>query len=365
MVQLSMCIVCVLIILIVIGYIVTNIYMLLLQKNRNRSPSILQNVDLSNIKSDSLIYMPLHYDENGVFVADIMVLGEVISVVIDTGSSHVLLGSYMCAQCRDSSRGYIKKLPSQQPIVAKDKIYYGSQQDSCMWFVEDVQFPSKAQDDNTMCVGQHTSHKKLPIALVVDRSGSSNYSILGIGYNFDTNYSRKEMQFMELFNRKIITFSTRDSTGELMIGGHNHPKPQLLFAMSPSEYFFGIQIYDIMIGNRSCREYHPETLPDRVIFDTGSNMMDFPQAFYTIFHKYIEQNLDDLHFIFRTMDGTLVRMTFDCNIYLWDSVNINSLIIEPAQDSLEKHVIWGSLFMNNLVFTFDIDNKTVGISRNK
>ena len=156
------------------------------------------------------VRLPLHYDENGVFVTDIRLLGQSVSVVVDTGSSHLVVGSHRCQGCKDSERGFIaeENMPAREDaLITNDNIYYGSQQDVCDWHQVSVEIGG--------------SLVRLPVALVTERSGTSNYSILGVGYNFSSFYRRSSLQLLGAFQEKLLTFAASNIKGELLIVGRH------------------------------------------------------------------------------------------------------------------------------------------------
>lgn len=313
-------------------------------------------------ESSNGVRLPLHYDENGVFVTDIRLLGQTVSVVVDTGSSHLVVGTHLCGGCQDKERGYITSynMPdASRALIRNDQIYYGSQQDTCDWHSVDVE------------VGR--SRVRLPVALVTARQGTSNYSILGVGYNFSDGYRRSNLQLLGAFEKKLLTFSAKDSRGELLVGGRpsDHPRPQILLPMIDSKdtCFYSVELYDVMFGDVSVRETGIAKLPSRVIFDTGSNMMDMPQSLFSAFRAHIYNSLDDLHLVFRPVqrecENHVVKITFDSDIYLWDSAHISSLVVEASSEgSRDDSIVLGSLFMNKFTYTFDAGRRTVGLSRN-
>lgn len=306
------------------------------------------------------VRLPLHYDENGVFVTDIRLLGQTVSVVVDTGSSHLVVGTYRCRGCKDDDRGFIAaaNMPSSDSaIIVNDNIYYGSQQDVCDWHKIEVQ------------IGE--SRVELPVALVTDRSGTSNYSIMGVGYNFSSFYRRSGLQLLGAFHEKLLTFSANNSRGELMIGGgpQDHPTPQILLPMVDSRdtCFYSVRLYDVMFGDVSVRNSGIAPLPSRVIFDTGSNMMDMPVSLFSAFKTHIYNSLDDLHLVFRPVqqdcENQVVKISFDSSVYLWDGSHIASMVVEASPSaSRDDAIVLGSLFMNQFTYTFDAGRRTVGLS---
>ena len=146
----------------------------------------------------------------------------------------------------------------RKAIVRKDVISYGSQEDTVKWFIDTVSFPrdeddhdidnsdgeDEEEDDqdiamnnqNRICL-KRSIHKHLPVASVVKRTGTSNYNIVGVGYNFNPQYKRFDFQLMSpcYFEYRKLTFSAHNNRGNLILGGETHPTPQFLFVWSMSQ----------------------------------------------------------------------------------------------------------------------------------
>lgn len=308
---------------------------------------------LSLRRTSRAVRLPLYYDENAVFVTDVTLLNQTVSVVVDTGSSHLVVGTHLCSGCCDESRGYIRREnmpPSSGALKLADRIYYGSQQDLCDWHLCSVGVGATAE---------------MPVALVTDRTGTSNYNILGVGFNFSARYDRRDMQALSSFKETIVTFSARGSRGFLLLGGSRdeHPAPQVVLPMSPlpDTCFYGVELHDVLFGNVSVRHLGVARLPPRVIFDTGSNMMDMPAELYAAFRTHVYNSLDDLSLVFVDRLGRLVKFSFGSDVYLWDGAYLSSMVVETSDDS--DFIVLGSLFMDRFTFTFDPELRTVGLSR--
>ena len=150
-----------------------------------------------------------------------------VSVVVDTGSSHLVVSSNS-AKMREIWRIYKFRRSGK----AEDVIVYGSQ-GLC------------AMDHCTRPFFEHlletsSMYKKLPVGVVVKRKGTSNYSILGIGYNPST-ITRKRSRSCT-FLKKKITFSVSiilelSLWGTILVENGGHPLPQYNIPMIKKDRF--------------------------------------------------------------------------------------------------------------------------------
>ena len=344
------------------------------------------------------LQLPVFYDQNGVFAMDCVIGNQTVSVVIDTGSSHLNVGSHRCSQCRKHTGGYIlpENMPSKQEIILRnDKILYGSQEDKVDWYMTRVRFPHRHLADKSVCVFDYTDDtdtntnnnennnntvnyseeegngdnlysKRMPLAVVQSRKGISNYNIVGVGYTTDTSYHRYKLQFMHMFSRKTIEFWVKGNNGQLTIGAEVPTEPSThMFRMTKKNLFLGIRLHDVIFNDTvSCRKTHPRSIPREIIFDTGSNMMDLPNPLFQLFESYCldRSYLGTVSFVFQNLNGDFVRIKLDSSVYLWNPGQVGSCIIEPSNNDFNS-IIWGSLFMNNFSLWFDIDKQEVGIRK--
>lgn len=317
--------------------------------------------------SNDILSLPLFYDRNGVFITDVIIGSQSMSVVIDTGSSHLVLSSYKCSRCIEDQNSYVRKenMPADTSIIrASDTISYGSQSDQVDWYLDSIRFPSSYESGMACSERSGVYKANVAFGLVTSRTGNSNYSIMGIGFTDDPGYDRQEIQFMHHIARKTIQFAVKNHEGALVIGS-NVPrnKSQFLFPMRHKNLFYGVKIYDIILNESiSCRSKYPNTIPDMIIFDTGSNMMDMPQPLFDLFEQQCLNNtpFGSISFVIQDVNGEFMRINLDSSVYLWKPKEVKSCIIEPSTHYLEC-IIWGSLFMNNFEFWFDIDLQKIGI----
>lgn len=312
--------------------------------------------------SPSVLDLPLFYDENGVFVTDIVINNQTLAVVIDTGSSHLVVSSYKCEQCLHDQSGVLQQqnMPDQAHLVqSNDIITYGSQEDTLDWFIDQVKFPTSYHDD-TVCVGGIQA--KVPFGVVQKRRGSSNYSILGVGFTSSMEYERHAWQFMKHILHKTVQFSVQGNKGRLIVGSNTpQTRGHLMFPMTRLNLFYGVRLHDVILNDTiSCRHTYPEELSEMIIFDTGSNMMDLPEGLFDLFKLHCLESFGTLSFIIEDIHGKFMRINLPSSVYLWKPHNKSSCIIEPSVFDMNC-IIWGSLFMNNFDFWFDVDRGEVGI----
>ena len=339
------------------------------------------------------LMLPLFYDKNGVFVTDCIFGDQTLACVIDTGSSHLVIGTYLCDVCKQHEGRFLRQpnMPSiEDRVIENDKITYGSQTDTLDWYISTVRFPTRHRK-NTVCIDQGDDQEGdredmdyyanvMAYGLVTHRTGSSNYSIMGLGYTSKNSYLRKKMQFLHQYPRKTIQFLVTGSTGVLTIGAEEPSIPSgrntkhHWFEMTRKNLFLGIRLYDVVFNDTiSCRQEHPGKLPYSVIFDTGSNMMDLPPKLYTLFHKHCLKNQDNpnpaahmgkMAFVLQDKSGDMIRITLDPSVYLWNPSDPESSIVEESTNDMD-HVIWSSLFMNQFSLWFDLDKHEIGVRKLK
>ena len=347
---------------VVVVCIVFIICYMLFKKNVSSLPQ-----SIKFYSSDKILSLPLFYDKNGVFITDVIIGSQAMSVVIDTGSSHLVFSSYKCSRCLEDQNSYVKKenMPDDTSIVmANDMISYGSQNDYVDWYMDDIKFPT-SYNNQMVCSDRSGIYKaKVAFGLVTRRTGNSNYSIMGIGYTNDPKYNRQNIQFMNHISRKTIQFAVQNHRGTLVIGADSpRIQSQFLFPMHRKNLFYGVRIYDVVFDNRiSCRQQFPSIIPDMIIFDTGSNMMDMPRPLFDMFDKEClsDYQFKSISFVIQDTNGNFMRINLDPDVYLWKPQEKSSCIIEPSTHYM-KCIIWGSLFMNNFEFWFDIDKQIIGI----
>lgn len=304
-----------------------------------------QNTSIARIRytqhADTVpISVPVRFDKNGVYVADLTIDSQPVSAVVDTGSAHMLVAGSDCNTCMYTlQNGTIT--PSSSPKQSNDHLKYGSQNDTIDWY------------DGTVQLG----HKRVAseYALVRSRTGSSSYNVMGIGRVISDR--RNFLSYLNLQNG-IITFETRGEKGKLLIGGDrkHHPQPQYTIPMLPSPYY-RIAVQDVRCGNIKA-----VNLPiDGVIFDTGSNMMDVPPRLFRELEPGLQRN-QPLELVFGSRSifygGNVIKIKYLASQYRWYG---GKLLIGEGKDS--RSIVLGSLFMKYLRITFDLDREVMGFSQ--
>lgn len=142
--------------------------------------------------SPGALVIPLVSDENNIFNIELSVNGHWVQAAVDTGSEALLIGGEDCSKCRlgSPSQGQVP-MPDGKP--ATSMMRYGSQQDKVAWDVRPVRLRGwkytcdEMDDDHALTDQDDPPHKPVCIvgdvqmAIVQDRSGTSNYNILGLG----------------------------------------------------------------------------------------------------------------------------------------------------------------------------------------
>lgn len=347
----------------------------------------------NNINNTTALELPMYYDDNGVFVTDVVVFGQSVSMVVDTGSVFMVVASDTCTTCLDADdkqippddgRGRVAAaaLVKANKVAQDYVIRYGSQVDTCDWYVDLVEFPTEFHHEKVCVTGRRAATfarlpRRIPFAVVKNRKRPrgtphmSNYNVLGIGRpRQSVPVAGRRMQFLESFARKRVTFWADPAGGRLVVGGPDsrHPTPRHKIPMLPSNTFYAVALHDVLVGDDfSVRARHPSELPSSVIVDTGSNMLDAPRTLHTlVVQEMRRRGWAPLSLIFQTADKQLVRVEFDRSVYLWDQNDDNSLLVEPTQypagHPFGDAIVWGSLFMSGFVLGFDADRQVLGLS---
>ena len=142
--------------------------------------------------SPGALVIPLVSDENNIFNIELSVNGHWVQAAVDTGSEALLIGGEDCSKCRlgSPSQGQVP-MPEGKHVTSMMR--YGSQQDEVAWDVRPVRLRGwkytcdEMDDDNALTDQDNPPHKPVCImgdvqmAIVQDRSGTSNYNILGLG----------------------------------------------------------------------------------------------------------------------------------------------------------------------------------------
>ena len=286
--------------------------------------------------------IPCKYDENGVLMVDVEIDKQWIKAVVDTGSSHCLVGNKNCQQC-DTLQGSIR--PKDPATEFDSLVRYGSQEDIVNWHTGNVR------------LGQNGKIKSnIEFAVASRRTGSSNYNIFGIGRvpTADTGHLPFIEQYVD--GDCLITIDLNKDDATLCIGGEiwQHPPVQTLITMLPSPYF-RIPIHSFGFGaNSTCKK---NILPQEgVIFDTGSNMLDLPIELYNWIYPSLQQN-KNIVFTFIDINNKVVKVEYSSNQYRWHS---GELLIEKSTDP--DHIVIGSLFMKSMRVQFDSKRNLMGFA---
>ena len=290
----------------------------------------------------------LFYDKNGVFVVEVTVDGQNIWAVVDTGSSHLLVGGDSCLDCVDEDNRHTFVRPMSEPLQKGQLVQYGTQQDVVDWH------------KGVVSIGPREEGARVGVEFAVaqHRFGSSNYNILGVGRMRE----RDRPGFVRHYcGADVVSVELTGATGRLWIGGKHHPSSMAELPMLPAP-FFRVEVAGVECGSL---EASPEDIPvGGLIFDTGSNMLDLPPSMYDRLYPGIAEGQPLVLWLgpkqasaaggCRT--GTL-RIEYGPKQSRWPN---GDLLIERGADS--EFIVLGSLFMNHMRFVFDTRRQVCGVS---
>lgn len=300
----------------------------------------------SSTKLTHPIILPIYYDKNAIYVADVFVDQQRVTAVVDTGSAHLLVAGSGCDTCLLAKQNGVIS-PRSSPKEQNDQLRYGSQKDVVDWYDGEVRI------QNYTFLSEY--------ALVRKRVGSSSYNIMGVGRLQTKGYSRHPNWLSYLSPGIVVTFEVENGSGRLWLGGPpgSHPTPQFEMPMLPPP-FYRVALHSIRCGTVAPVE--ASMLPaEGVVFDTGSNMMDVPPRLYNVLKEGLEAGAP-LELVFGSSgflcNGSLVRVTYTADQYRW---NKSKLLVLPGSDT--NQIVLGSMFMNALRLTFDTQRNVFGLSK--
>ena len=291
----------------------------------------------------------LFYDKNGVFVVEVTVDNQNIWAVVDTGSSHLLVGGDSCSDCIDEDNRNTWVRPISKPVQKGQLVQYGTQQDVVDWHRGSVSIgpPGKG--------GEVRSGVEFAVAR--HRFGSSSYNILGVGRMRKQDRAGFVRHYCEA---GVVSVELTGATGRLWIGG-KHPPSMAELPMLPAP-FFRVEVAGAECGD--LRAPASDMPRGGLIFDTGSNMLDLPPDLYDrLYPGLVEGRPLVLWLGPQTTSaaggcrkGTL-RVEYGPGQYRWSN---GDLLVERGTDN--EFIVLGSLFMNHMRFVFDTRRQVCGIS---
>ena len=271
---------------------------------------------------ESALVIPLHADDNGIFLVDIGVedaQGDTqwIKAAVDTGSEALLVAGEGCSGCEEGLHLGTVKQDGEE--IRRSTIRYGSQQDTVVWRNKQIRIPAWLHTcDPTDTDGAHTDTVQCivgdcPCAIVESRTGTSDYNILGLG---SQNPHGPPAVLATLFPKTPRAFEIHVHSSEeaRLILHRPHGKgcrePRYRFAVKDKSlghahhYLVSGSTPTLFqagpIGGVNTGHIVNNKTFD-VLFDTGSNAISLPESIYNAVHD-MSYNKGVLELSFRTID---------------------------------------------------------------
>ena len=243
--------------------------------------------------SPGALVIPLVSDENNIFNIELSVNGHWVQAAVDTGSEALLIGGEDCSKCRlgSPSQGQVP-MPEGKHVTSMMR--YGSQQDEVAWDVRPVRLRGwkytcdEMDDDNALTDQDNPPHKPVcivgdvQVAIVQDRSGTSNYNILGLGARTARGPPSFLQAMFPTLPRAFSILIQSEKDAKLILRKPTatcHP-PKHLFAINRGD----TQSHQYLL--RMDRFAVNETRMDidldrfRLMLDTGANAISAPTEMY-------------------------------------------------------------------------------------
>lgn len=314
--------------------------------------------------------LPLRND-NGVFVVPLLVGGQRIRAVVDTGSENLLVADRACRGC-DRTQGRYDGRTSGRPVAGRSPttLRFGTQRDRAVFHVDDlvlVGANGDLCDTDRDAFGPVLRIPDVLFARVTRRTGESNYNILGLCNVDDDSFinqvtSPPHQQF---------TIYMHPTTGWLGFGDAaairrcvGAPPPAYLPLADPPPgmpfAFYVARIEGVRVGGRRLAE-----APGYLLFDTGSNFSGCgPRFLDTLRREGVRPGGPPVEVRMRTTDGRLLTLTIRDTTYCWPDGTLLIEAHEPfhTRELNEGVFVLGSLFIQNYVLEFDVTHRRLGVS---
>jgi len=169
----------------------------------------------------------------------------------------------------------------------------------------------------------------------MDRSGSSNYNIMGIGKSYSENSLYRQLPY----DYYMIMLS--DTTGGLLMYNdgdsvHESLEDSMIYVPSLSNTMYSVSPLSIRIGMQQYTGY-------KLIIDTGSNMLTLPSELFKNYSQMISK-------------GIVIHLTGDLALNLKEhhlNLNGQSLVDHNTIENYSDKIIIGSLYFKNMAIAFE------------
>lgn len=292
--------------------------------------AVYKNVDNNDRKP---FVMPLHTDSNGILLGTIKYNGTSILVCVDSGSDFMVLANRDCSGC-DMNMGSLVSPARISQQGSYDTIYFGTQKDSVKFQKIPVSMRGYSLDSDSSEV---TVSFLVNTAITVERQGSSNYNIFGIGKPSSPDSLVSQLPY------KCYMMMVASSSGCLVMYNRDDPIykeiiDHMVYVPSLSRNLYSITPLSISIGERIFSGYD-------LVIDTGSNMLTLPSSMYSAFESSPNKNIT-----------ISLASNLSLNIREYHlSLNGQSLVDKNEIGNFSNKVIIGSLYFKNMAIAFEQD----------
>lgn len=284
--------------------------------------------------------MPLTMDENGILLGQIMYKGKPLTVCIDSGSDNLVLANSSCEGC-DMEKGSL--VSPGRLVGGKDVLYFGTQTDDVNFHRLDIDIHgySVTADKSTPSVLSHT----LNAAITLNRSGSSNYNIMGIGLAMSSDSFSEQVPYD---NFMIVLGSNKGylymyNNSDII---YDFTSKNMAYAQVSSSLMYSILPQSIIICGQSISGYD-------VVIDSGSNMLTLPESLYYLFERTSESERQIMISLTPSLSLDLKSHNF--------TMNGQSLVDKNQIKNFDQKIIIGSLYLKNMAIAFEKDR--IGFAR--
>lgn len=284
--------------------------------------------------SNGPIMIPLHTDSNGILLAYVTYNGSNILVCIDSGSDYMVLANRDCSGCDMDMGSLVSPSRFSQGKDGYDILHYGTQQDNVKFEKIPISFKGYPIDGDNSKQMKSVVYN-LRSAITMDRSGSSNYNIMGIGKSDSENSLYRQLPY----DYYMIMLS--DTTGGLLMYNdgdsvHGSLEDSMIYVPSFSNTMYSVSPLSVRIGMQQYTGY-------KLIIDTGSNMLTLPSE---LFNSYGQMK----------NKGVVIHLTGDLALNLKDhhlNLNGQSLVDHNTIENYSDKIIIGSLYFKNMAIAFE------------
>lgn len=319
---------------------------LLREEDKAPLPGIDRGESCEPYDKQSTIVIPLTADDNNIYNVDVKIKDEWISAAVDTGSEALVVAGKDCDRCqRGNTQGVVQMASSG----VRTTMRYGSQNDTVEWDTRPVSLKgwkftcNSGDDDSALTLSDTPQHKPvcvvgdIRLAVVLDRSGTSNYNVLGMGSRAKRNNAPPS--FLEsifptpprAFGIYIKRLNRGNTFGEGRLvlqkmhvgGGVSCVPPKHLFRIGTNDLLSHQYLLEMLHIAVACNDtdHTVENHEYKLLLDTGANAISLPVAVYNKIKSMgckkgvLKFTLDDIDPDTRLVkkDKAVLRFPYDMN----------------------------------------------------